>query len=84
MGFHWIRIANAALYRAQRYASALALRHLWSSHARLGNRLRRSPWEEFRREFNMIVSRNRAGAPKAKAGPASHPRISTSEQQEPL
>lgn len=80
----WLRFANAALYRAQRYACGLMLRHLWSAHARMGNRLRRSGYEAYRREFNLIVGKNRAGAPKPKAGPAARPRISHEEQQEGL
>ena len=67
----WLRISNDLLWRNQRFCSALASRNQWSSHARLGNRLRRSRWEAYRAEFNMIVSRNRAGAPKALAGRAA-------------
>ena len=71
----WLSMANALLWREQRYSSALASRHQWSSWTRYGNRLRRSHWETYGAESGMIVNRNRAGAPKPKAGPAARGRV---------
>ena len=70
MGEYWLRLSNAYLWLAQRRRSAQALRDMWSSHARLGNKLRKSTWEPYRHEFRYVVNRNRRGAPKAKPGPS--------------
>ena len=67
----WLKISNALLWLNQRHCSAAALRDLWSSVARLGNRLRKSHWEGFREELGYIVNKNRKKAPKAKPGPAA-------------
>ena len=39
------------------------------------NRLARSGFEAYRREFGYVVGRNRRGAPKAQPGPAARPRL---------
>ena len=67
----WVRVSNAVLWLKQRHCSAQGLRDLWSSFARLGNKLRKSHWEAYRRELGYVVSKNRKGAPKAKPGPAA-------------
>ena len=51
VGEFWLRPSNAYLWLSQRRRSAQALRDLWSSHARLGNKLRKSHWEPYRHEF---------------------------------
>ena len=67
----WVRVSNAVLWLKQRHCSAQGLRDLWSSFARLGNKLRKSHWEAYRRELGYVVNKNRKKAPKAKPGPAA-------------
>ena len=75
MAQFWLRVANGLLWLRQRHCSAQGLRDLWSSVARLSNKLRKSHWEGYRRELGYVVSRNRAGAPKAKPGEAASARL---------
>ena len=81
VGEFWLRLSNAYLWLSQRRRSAQALRDLWSAHARLGNKLRRSTWEPYRHEFGYVVSRNRRGAPKAKPGPPGKAALVYADQQ---
>ena len=67
----WVRVSNAVLWLKQKHCSAQGLRDLWSSFARLGNKLRKSHWEAYRRELGYVVNKNRKKAPKAKPGPAA-------------
>ena len=80
----WVRVSNALLWLRQKHCGAQALRDLWSSVARLGNRLRRSPWEGYRRELGYIVNKNRKTAPKAKPGPAAQAALVHEDRQEPV
>lgn len=67
----WLRMASGLLWRDQRHSSALASRSQWSSWTRYGDVPGRSRFEQYRAEFGYIASRNRAEAPKAKAGKAA-------------
>jgi hypothetical protein len=80
----WVRVSNALLWLRQKHCGAQALRDLWSSVARLGNRLRRSPWEGYRKELGYIVNKNRKTAPKAKPGPAAQAALVHEDRQEPV
>ena len=71
----WLRVANGLLWLRQRHCSAQGLRDLWSSCARLSNRLRKSHWEGYRRELGYIVGKNRQTAPKAKPGEAASAKL---------
>ena len=82
VGQFWLRLANAYLWLSQRRRSAQALRNLWSSYARLGNKLRRSTREPYRHEFGYVVNRNRRGAPQAKPGPSGQAALVYADQRE--
>ena len=82
VGEFWLRLSNTYLWLSQRRRSAQALRDLWSSHARLGNKLRKSHWEPYRHEFGYVVNRSRRGAPKAKPGPSGQAALVYADQRE--
>ena len=73
-------MSNALLWLHQRHCSAAAIRDLWSSVARLGNRLRKSHWEKFREELRYIVNKSRKKAPKAKPRPAAQAALVDADQ----
>ena len=81
-GEFWLRLTNALFWLEQRRRGAQALRDLWSSHARLGNKVRKSLWEPYRHEFGYVVNRNRRGAPKAKPGPSGQAALVCADQQD--
>ena len=83
VGF-WVRVSNALLWLKQRHCGAQALRDLWSSFARLSNRLRRSHWEGYRKELGYVVHKNKKTAPKAKPGPAAQAALVYEDRQEPV
>ena len=83
VGF-WVRVSNALLWLQQRHCGAQALQDLWSSFARLSNRLRRSHWEGYRKELGYVMNKNRKTAPKAKPGPAAQAALVDEDRQEPV